>query len=398
MPGFSFGVRRDGRSGSRYGSCRCPPSARAAPPAGSGGSSSARRGSCRPSPPCGGCGSRAAPDRSARSPPRGSPPQQGLSASVLRAAIPIRRPLPDIAAHLEQPVAVRREGADRRGAGEAVRRRSSARGKAPARYWPCGGRPASARRPRRTLCRPARRGRRIPIPPRSAAPRLPRPHRPRHPRRRRVRRGGRRVPRRRCRALPAGASRRRASRPTNCGSRRVSTGPSVMRKTRLPGTSISGSRAGILRRVQRPFGDGDVAGRRDEGGEFGIRHRRSHPSRSRLPGRDAPAVLRNNGGRSPSVKLASRDRAACPAARAEVWALASARLHQDVSHPWPGAGAAGQRDYGRRVRDVTNAVRATYPSRKGICWKSATWSWSAPSPSMAAWRAPPACWRSGNPR
>lgn len=49
---------------------------------------------------------------------------------------------------------------------------------------------------------------------------------------------------------------------------RVSTGPSVMRKTRAPGASVGGIRARIEGGVERPLGDGHMPGRGDEGGEL----------------------------------------------------------------------------------------------------------------------------------
>ena len=50
----------------------------------------------------------------------------------------------------------------------------------------------------------------------------------------------------------------------------VSTGPSVMRNTSEPGPKRVGVRAGVKRRVERAFGDRDVARGRDEGGELGV--------------------------------------------------------------------------------------------------------------------------------
>ena len=104
-------------SGSRCGSCRCPPSARGAPPGGSAGNSSARKGS---EPPfttfrgmrmAGWAGSKVLSIAG----PRGfCGEQQGLAGSAAMArGAPVRRPLPDVAGHVVQAVAVGRVGARR---------------------------------------------------------------------------------------------------------------------------------------------------------------------------------------------------------------------------------------------------------------------------------------------
>ena len=101
------------RSGSRRGRSTCRPAPGSAPPAGSGGSSSARRGASRPSAPCAGSGSPAARDRSSRS----SPPPRGLCGmqhaltcvGVVAGPVPVGRPLPHVADHVVEAVAVRRK-------------------------------------------------------------------------------------------------------------------------------------------------------------------------------------------------------------------------------------------------------------------------------------------------
>ena len=90
-------------------------------------------------------------------------------AGVEVGAEPVRAPLPDVAGHVVQSVAVGREGVDRAGAVEAVLDTCSRAGRCPARRS-CGARrPARARRPTGTPCPRARRARRTPIRPRSAA-------------------------------------------------------------------------------------------------------------------------------------------------------------------------------------------------------------------------------------
>ena len=69
---------------------------------------------------------------------------------------------------------------------------------------------------------------------------------------------------RRARAARVASSARPARTPTSCGSRRGRPGRAVLRKTSEPGTSSSGSASGIVGRVERALGDGDVAGRPHE--------------------------------------------------------------------------------------------------------------------------------------
>ncbi len=88
--------------------------------------------------------------------------------------IPVCRPLPHVADHVVQAVAVGR-GTLRPGAG--ARRSHQVRGSLaethPARCWPCNGRLDGDRHPRRTRSRAGRRGPRTPIPPRWVSPCLP---------------------------------------------------------------------------------------------------------------------------------------------------------------------------------------------------------------------------------
>ena len=107
-------------------------------------------------------------------------------------AIPIRAPFPDVAGHVVQAVAVGRELADGRDAGEAVLGGIAARGTAPARCWPSTCRPGETHRPRSKAGRPCRRGPRIPTRPRSAAACRPSGRKPRHLHRRHARRDIRR--------------------------------------------------------------------------------------------------------------------------------------------------------------------------------------------------------------
>ena len=110
-------------------------------------------------------------------------------------SVPVGAPLPDVAGHVVQAVAVGRERLHRGGALEAVGRRCSGAGTRPARCWRSDRRVGAARRrPRRRACRPARRGRRTPTRPRSAAACRPTSRRRRRRPRRRGRRGDRPCP------------------------------------------------------------------------------------------------------------------------------------------------------------------------------------------------------------
>ena len=156
--------------------------------------------------------------------------------------VPVRRPLPDVAGHVEQPVAVGGVTADRRGEDVAIGRRVLP-GEVPCQVlaitWP-SGRSSSPQVKRR---RPARRGRRTPTPPRSAGA-----CRPRRSRRRRppgdvdhrvigqsaIELSG-----------PAGMPPVRAGRPgPPVGELLRSTGPEVAVKTMLPATRFSGGAPG----------------------------------------------------------------------------------------------------------------------------------------------------------
>ena len=90
--------------------------------------------------------------------------------------VPVGGPFPDVADHVVEAVAVRRECSDRRGAFEAVVVTVLAREIRPARCWPCACRRARGRRPRHSRRRRARRVPRIPIRLRSAAPCRPSAH------------------------------------------------------------------------------------------------------------------------------------------------------------------------------------------------------------------------------
>ena len=126
-----------------------------------------------------------------RSPPRGLSIVQHACLDLHRGAwYQSRRPLPHVAGHVVQPVAVRSERADRRCALEAVAPPGSRQGNSPCHVLAIVPTVrARARRPRRTRRRPARRARRTPTRPRSAAPCRPSARRPRHPRTRRGRPG-----------------------------------------------------------------------------------------------------------------------------------------------------------------------------------------------------------------
>ena len=56
--------------------------------------------------------------------------------------VPVGGPFPDVADHVVEAVAVRRERSHRRGAFEAVLVDGSGAETRPARYWPCAGRRA----------------------------------------------------------------------------------------------------------------------------------------------------------------------------------------------------------------------------------------------------------------
>ena len=156
------------------------------PRAGSGGSSSARRGASRPSSPC--AGSR--PGRSGRrSAARRFATAAGVDAASWPRRVPVGRPLPDVPDHVVEPVTVRREPARPARCPRTRRAGCSRTGTRPARCSPSAGPPACTRRPRRTRRRRGRRARRTPTRPRSAAPCPPRRRTPRRRRRRRARRG-----------------------------------------------------------------------------------------------------------------------------------------------------------------------------------------------------------------
>ena len=87
--------------------------------------------------------------------------------------IPVCRPLPHVADHVVQAVAVGRECSDRGGASVAIECEVLRAETLPARCWPCNGRLAGNRHPRRTRSRAGRPGRRTPIPPRWGSPCLP---------------------------------------------------------------------------------------------------------------------------------------------------------------------------------------------------------------------------------
>ena len=215
--GFDFTGR--GRcSGSRGGRSRYRPAAPCARRADSDGSSS---GAHRCEPPF-------MTRRGMRtSASRGSKLRVALAAAriVERAAglldlavvlVPVGGPLPDVAGHVVEAVAVGRKRADRRRPLVAVLEQVLPGELA----LPGVGHRLAARRelvaPGDTRRRRGRRARRTPIRPRSAAPCRPTPHTLRRPRTRRARPGAARALASSCRARADDASRRPARRSTSC--------------------------------------------------------------------------------------------------------------------------------------------------------------------------------------
>ena len=133
--------------------------------------------------------------------------------------VEVGRPLPDVAGHVVEPVAVGREAARPVRCPRSRRAPGSARGTRPARCSPSSCRSGCARLPRRRRRPRGRRAPRTPTPPRSEAPCRPRRRRRPRPRRRRARPGGARGRRSSCPAL-RGAQSRPGRMPTSCGSRR----------------------------------------------------------------------------------------------------------------------------------------------------------------------------------
>src|SRR6516164_1534685 len=76
--------------------------------------------------------------------------------------VPVATPLPDVAGHVVQAVAIWREGTHRRSTHKAHLRHCRGPGTLPATYLPCTDRLAGSRHPRRSALIPARPGRRIP--------------------------------------------------------------------------------------------------------------------------------------------------------------------------------------------------------------------------------------------
>ena len=111
-----------------------------APPAGSAGSSSVRRGASRPSAPAAECEAGA---RSCRSSAlwrrRGDCAERSTPDAIRRMLrrVPVGRPFPDVADHVDEAVAVRRETCRPATCPRSRRASGSARGTRPARCSPC---------------------------------------------------------------------------------------------------------------------------------------------------------------------------------------------------------------------------------------------------------------------
>ena len=165
-------------------------------------------------------------------------------AGMLR-RIPVSRPLPDVADHVDEPVAVRRKRADRRG---AARSRLSARfcqGNSPCQVFAMWRPPTMKSSPQANGALRARRAPQTPTPLRSAASCRPTP---RMPPRRRTSRGQPGAASRPVRASCRVRRGWRQSAPrTNCHqwlrSRRL-TGPGGWTNTSEPANSISCSAPG----------------------------------------------------------------------------------------------------------------------------------------------------------
>ena len=179
--------------------------------------------------PCAGCRAGRWPDRSSAARRRaGSPARSRRRSPARRGAVPVGGPLPDVADHVVEAVAVRREGADRRGALEAVGARLC-EGKSPCQVL------AMQRPVRRQLVAPGVVGAVEPAAggelPLGLGRQRPCPPRRRRPRRRHRRRGppdgrsGRSSRAARAQRMPPVA--RRHVSPTTGRSRRRSTGAAV---------------------------------------------------------------------------------------------------------------------------------------------------------------------------
>ncbi len=126
-------------------------------------------------------------------------------------AVPVAAPLPHVAGHVEEAVAVRRETLDRRTPLEAIRRRGSSSGRPPATSCTAAPSRCRARRPRRTRRPTARPALRTPTRLRSAGACRPSGVRRRRRPTRHARRAGRPCRRSNCRAPADAANSRRAS-------------------------------------------------------------------------------------------------------------------------------------------------------------------------------------------
>ena len=181
------------------------------------------------------------------------------------------RPLPDVAADVEQPVGVGRERIDRRRAAPAVGGEILI-GERPLPPVGDGRAPAPARRPTRTRCPRARPRPRAPIRSRSAGPCRPSPRRRGRPRTRCASPDGARACRRRSAARRGDPSAPRERSATSAASRRAAPAPRCRRRPASPRRARRDRRRGPRRRRRR-LRDRDVPGLAHEAAELGDRHR-----------------------------------------------------------------------------------------------------------------------------
>ena len=260
-------------SGSRGGRSTCRSPAPSARPAGSAGSSSARTGTSRPSSPCAESAVPAARvEAASRSPPRGLP-ACSRRARFSRAPAYQSRSTPRRCRSCRAGRS-RWRGTTRRARSTRSRPRAgSAIGNSPCQVLAICRPSGAARHPTRTPRRRGRRAPRTPTPPRSAGPCRP---------------SGERLHvvvgdvHDRVSSRPAASCGRAGARQSAPGTIRPPVevvaqvdAPGGLRKTTDDGTSSSGSRSRVVRRVGRALRERHVAGRFDEAAELGVGDRRA---------------------------------------------------------------------------------------------------------------------------